>query len=115
MSATQPTPAAQPTPTDTTAQLPVVGPRVDVLTNATTVRVRADLPGVAAEALELSLEGRTLHLDGVSARHRFRRDLALDWPIDATADITAQLSDGVLTVDLLRSDAPKPARRIAVA
>lgn len=103
------------TTTDTTAHVVVVTPRVDVLTSPTTVRVRADLPGVTAESLELSFDRGALHINGLSAEHRFRRVVPLRWPIHAEADIDARLVHGVLTVDLLRSDAPKPARRIAVS
>lgn len=99
---------------DTQANLVVLQPRVDVLASETTIRVRADLPGVRSESLELSLDRGRLHIDGVAPAHRFRRTLALRWPIDADADIDATLTDGVLTVDLARRDAPRPARRIAV-
>jgi HSP20 family molecular chaperone IbpA len=100
---------------DTHAEPVILSPRVDVLTSPTTVRVRADLPGVTAEAVELSLHRGALHIDGLAASQRFRRTVHLSWPIDGEAAIDARLVDGVLTVDLVRRDAPRPARRLAVS
>ena len=117
-----PTPSESPaaasgadTRADTHAEPVVLSPRVDVLTSPTTVRVRADLPGVTPEAVELSLHRGALHIDGLATSQRFRRTVPLSWPIDSEADIEARLVDGVLTVDLVRRDGPRPARRIAVS
>jgi HSP20 family molecular chaperone IbpA len=102
------------TTTDTTLEVPVFTPSVDVLTNETTVRVRADLPGVQPDALKLTLHDGVLQLNGLAPRHRFVRKIRLAWPISADADIEAKLSDGVLTVDLARADAPSPVRQVVV-
>ena len=101
--------------TDTTVDVPTYSPSVDVLTNDQTVRVRAELPGVQPDALKLTLHDGVLHLDGLAPSHRFVRRLRLAWPISETADIEATLSDGLLTVDLTRADAPEPVRRVPVA
>ena len=102
------------TTTDTTVEVPVFTPQVDVLTNETTVRVRADLPGVQPDALKLTLHEGVLQLNGLAPQHRFVRKIRLAWPISPEADIEAKLSNGVLTVDLVRADAPKPARQVVV-
>lgn len=108
--------ATSPINANKSAPTPVVRtPRVDILTNPSTVRVRADLPGVSPETLELSLHRSTLHIDGKGTRQRFLRAISLPWPIHAEADIDAQLKNGLLTVDLVRRDAPRPARRIPVS
>jgi|GEM_PF-6121825 len=100
--------------TDTSTDLPVLQPRVDILASAATIRVRADLPGVPTDALELSLHEGALHIDGVAHQHRFRRAIPIQWPIDRAADVDATLQDGLLTVDLRRADAPAEPRRIAI-
>jgi HSP20 family molecular chaperone IbpA len=100
---------------DAAVQVPVFQPRIDVLASDTTVRVRADLPGVHTDSLELSFHRGVLNIDALAAQHRFVRKVRLDWPIDAEANIDAKLVHGVLTVDLVRADAPRPARRIAVS
>jgi HSP20 family molecular chaperone IbpA len=56
------------TTTDTTLEVPVFTPSVDVLTNETTVRVRADLPGVQPDALKLTLHDGVLQLNGLAPR-----------------------------------------------
>ena len=100
------------TTTDTTIQVPVFRPDVDVHTNETTVRVRADLPGVSSDALKMTLHEGVLQLDGLAPRHRFVRKVRLEWPIDGEADIEARLTEGVLTVDLARADAAPKVRRV---
>jgi len=102
------------TTTDATTQVPVFRPDVDVYTSETTVRVRADMPGVQSDALKLTLHEGVLQLDGRAAHHRFVRKIRLDWPIDAEADIEARLCEGLLTVELARAEAPPTIRRVTL-
>ena len=102
------------TTTETTLEVPVFTPNVDVLTSPTTVRVRADLPGVQPDAVKLTLHEGVLQVDGLASHHRFVRKIRLAWPISTEADIQATLTEGVLTVDLTRADAPPPVRQVTV-
>ncbi|HCH64451.1 MAG TPA: hypothetical protein DFR83_16715 [Deltaproteobacteria bacterium] len=102
------------TSTETTVNVPVFTPNVDVLTSPTTIRVRADLPGVQTDAVKLTLHEGELQIDGLAPHHRFTRKLRLAWPVSSEADIQATLAEGVLTVDLARADAPTPVRQVRV-
>ena len=104
----------------------VLTPRVDVLEQADKLTLFVDLPGVKAEEVELHFEKGELKV-------RARRDLpkrkgrclveqfeSADYyrsfllSQDVAADqITAELKNGVLTVELPRSPAAQP-RRITV-
>ena len=103
------------TTTDSTTRVPVFRPDVDVFTNESTVRLRADLPGVPPDALKLTLHEGVLQLDGLAPHHRFVRGVRLDWPIDGGADIEARLSEGVLTVDLTRADTTPKVRQVTLS
>jgi HSP20 family protein len=85
--------------------------------------LKAELPGVNAEDLEISVEGDTLSLQGKRKRslekekisyHRreietgnFSRALALPTKIDLD-NISARLSNGILTITLQKADEVKP-------
>jgi len=93
---------------------PARTPPVDVLDAGGAVEVRADLPGVAREDVDLRLAGGTLHLAAdapvdapedatyvTQERTRNRLDRAVDLPVPVEAEaVTASLTDGVLTVTL---------------
>ncbi len=105
-----------------------VDPPVDVWVGEDEATVRAELPGVAPDGIEISIEDDVLCLRGnrkVEApagearwhlREReggdFRRKLRLPFRIDSRA-VAARFSDGILEVKLPRAEADKP-RRIAV-
>lgn len=100
---------------------------VDVYLTADEVVVRASLPGVKAEDIELTLSENQLTLTGTygpSLRNvayrvyerptgRFARTLTLDTPVEATT-AAATLHDGVLTVALpkKRPASSQPAHKI---
>lgn len=107
---------------------PAFVPAVDVHEEAGALVLRAELPGVKREDLELEVEGNLLTLKGErkletgdEARryHRverahgtFVRQFQLPKDVDAS-QIDAQLADGVLTLRLPKQAEPA-ARKIAV-
>lgn len=89
--------------------------------------IRADVPGIRPEELEITLEGDTLAIRGEIKRDdvenrkyvllerptgRFERTLNINAPVDHDA-VEATFKDGVLTLTLPKSDAAKP-RQISV-
>ncbi len=109
------------------ADWPGVYPPVNLSEDADRLYLRAELPGVAAKDLEISVEGENLILkgkrsydepEGVSYHRRertagvFRRVITL--PVQVQADkVAASLKDGVLTINLPKADEVKP-RQIQV-
>jgi HSP20 family protein len=108
------------------SELPVAGqwgPPLDVEETDQEIHVRAEIPGVKAEDLELSINGDTLTISGekkegqerreggyvYQERHfgSFRRDVILPAAVDAN-DVKAQYKDGVLTVELKKSQEALP-------
>ena len=105
-----------------------VGLPMDVIHRDDSLVIRADLPGVAADTINVTLENRTLTIsaerrasygegDAVVFQERFdgqisRRLRVPEW-VDADA-VTADYIDGVLTVTLPLAEQAKP-RRITVA
>ncbi len=90
-------------------------PRVDVLLSDTHVRVVADMPGVPVDGLSVHFERGVLTIDGKSASVHFRRSLVLRWRVDVDQEsLRAELSNGVLTLDLPRVAVASQGRAIAV-
>ncbi len=103
-------------------------PLVNVWTSENGVIVRAELPGVAPEDVDVSLVNDTLTLRGSrkseevregESRHRqergfgqFARSLQLPFGVEAD-QVQAKFSNGVLQISLPRAEAEKP-RRISV-
>lgn len=103
-------------------------PPVDVVETESEVIVRAELPGVAEDALELSISGDQLTLSGQKATgsepetaevHRreirggdFRRSVRLPEGVDADR-AEAALVRGILTLRMPKTQ-PEPVRRIRV-
>src|SRR5689334_4974493 len=102
-------------------------PRVDVLEDDTGLTLRADLPGVPRDKLELKVEGDTLQIEGAISLQtpeglepvyaelrlsRYRRRFTLSRELDA-AHIDAKLADGVLTLRIPKHAHAQP-RRIEV-
>jgi HSP20 family protein len=94
--------------------------------------VKAELPGVGKDQVNIELQDRELVISGEipepdsgdgtgdgSRRHRSSRrtgrfELRIYLPGDVSADaVTAQLSDGILTVTVPKSEAAKP-RKIEI-
>lgn len=91
-------------------------PPVDLCESGAAIVVRAELPGVAAEEIELAMTGTSLRISGKKKKRRaargvvshlcserafgaFSRTVPLRWSVK-TRGATAQLEDGVLTVRL---------------
>ena len=106
---------------------PVIAPAVDIIDTGGDVVLYADLPGVAAAGLEVTVEGDRLTVrgtpavpepQGLRALHRetrpriFERSFSLTEGIDRER-IVARISDGVARITLPRSAAQTP-RRIQV-
>lgn len=103
-------------------------PPINVWTSENGVIVRAELPGIAPEDVDISLVNDTLTLRGSrmpeevregESRHRqergfgqFTRSLQLPFGVEAD-QVQARFSNGVLQITLPRAEAEKP-RRISV-
>ena len=103
-----------------------LSPRVDITETKDAYVLEAEMPGVTKEGLEILLENNELTLMGrrqnekieaelvyrESTPRDFRRVFVLDPTIDTTR-IAAKLEDGVLTLNLPKTEQVKP-RRIKV-
>lgn len=100
-------------------------PRVDIYETDEQLVLTADLPGVTPEDLDIRFENRELTVHGKVTRNEgteylyseygigdFRRAFAIGDSIDAEK-INAELTNGVLTLHLPKTDAVRP-RRIEV-
>lgn len=102
-------------------------PPVDVVEDAKGITLRADLPGVSRERLQLHVEADTLSIDadldlalpeGLQSSHtevglsRYHRSFTLSKELDADK-ITAELANGVLTLRIPKAQHAQP-RRIEV-
>src|SRR4029077_4637436 len=97
-------------------------PRADLSATGDTYVVKAELPGVNKDQVNIQLQDRELVISGEipepengnGSRHRSSRrtgqfELRTYLPGDVNADaVTAQLSDGILTVTVPKSEAAKP-------
>jgi HSP20 family protein len=90
------------------------GPPVELWSREDGLRLLAQVPGVAPDALELSVVGDTLTLKGSRERdaRTFQRSIRLPFAVDGEA-AKARVENGMLDVELPRSAATKP-RRIAI-
>lgn len=104
-------------------------PATDVVEDAEGLRISLELPGVKPEAVEVTVENRTLTIKGQKEQvkeensqrlHRyersygkFERSFQLPATVDA-AKIEAHAEHGVLTLTLPRAEAAK-ARKIEIA
>ena len=100
----------------------VVRPAVDIVEDADSITLQADMPGVSKERLNVRIDGTTLLLDGEvhsaqgprtqgSSTH-FRRSFALSRVLE-TDRIEATVKDGVLTVRIPKRAELRP-RRIEI-
>jgi HSP20 family protein len=106
-----------------------VFPQLNVTEDASRFCLRAELPGVKSDELDIQATGknisisgaRTIHPENDSARYhrrereagKFSRVLAMPSDIDADR-IEAKLEDGILTVVVPKAEAAKP-RQIKVS
>jgi HSP20 family molecular chaperone IbpA len=110
-----------------TSDMPTLFPPVDIVEDAATITLHADLPGVARDDLTIDVDGRTLRLEApltlgeanalVSVyaevrANRFRRSFELSSELDTTK-IDASWKDGVLSLRIPKLEQAKP-RRIQV-
>ncbi|WP_175820167.1 Hsp20/alpha crystallin family protein [Burkholderia sp. BCC0419] len=109
------------------ARRPAITPSVDIVEDLRGVTLRADLPGVPRDNLDVKVHDTTLtieaatHLDtpaDLRVRHaevratRYARSFVLSADLD-TSRIDANLRDGVLTLTIPRREETRP-RRIDV-
>jgi len=100
-------------------------PAVDVSENADGIILRYDMPGVAKDSVDISIDKGTLCVIGRAepeasgtAVYRethvgdYRRDFTLPEDVDPEK-VTAQLESGVLTIHVGKPEKAKP-RRIAI-
>jgi len=108
-----------------TEERPSVQPRVNISETKDGYVLEAEMPGVAKEGLEISLEDNQLTITGrrqpdpsANLLYResdpadYRRSFELD-PAIETGKISAQIEQGILTLTLPKAEKVKP-RRIAV-
>lgn len=106
---------------------PAMTPRIDVLEDATGITLLADLPGVARDALDITIEGDSLTIEGrvnaatpeaLEATYaeirlpRYRRSFTLSRELDP-GRVEAQLQHGVLRLRIPKHEHAQP-RRISV-
>lgn len=112
------------------AQLPTAGvfPLINITEDKDAYRIRAELPGIKADELEITVTGKSLAIAGErkiaeetngAKYHRreresgsFRRMVSLPGPINSDK-VEATCKNGVLTLVLPKSDEAKP-RQITV-
>ena len=98
-------------------------PALDVYEDKDSVFVKAELPGMKREEIELSLHDKTLSISGerkAESKHqdaevyrserfvgRFQRTISLPSPV-ASDKVKAQYEDGILTVTLPKTEEAKP-------
>ncbi|MFC4308729.1 Hsp20/alpha crystallin family protein [Steroidobacter flavus] len=108
-------------------QREVIRPAVDIFENANGITLKADMPGVSKERLEIRVEGNNLRVEGtigieaqseMSALYAdlrattYRRSFAIGNELE-TEKIDASLADGVLTLRIPKRAELRP-RRIEI-
>jgi HSP20 family molecular chaperone IbpA len=107
-------------------QRPVFRPRIEILSQAEGELLRAELPGVTREQLDVQVEGDQLVVRGTVANETegrnyllreygsgdFERRFRIGEELD-TSKISAELADGVLTLRLPKKSEAKP-RKIEI-
>jgi HSP20 family protein len=124
---TSPRQPANGTQAAASAPTPFVVPPVDVFEDESGITLLADLPGVPRDGLAVRVDGDSLHIEATAATAgpqdmtllygeaqvpAYRRRFTLSRELDSSA-ITAELKDGVLRLQIPRSEEAKP-RRIPV-
>lgn len=110
------------------AETPALIPAVDIFEDGHGITLRADLPGVSRDRLDIQVEDDTLTIAGDAAIEmpegmkplyadvratRYRRRFTLSREL-ATDRISAQLTDGVLTLTIPKREELRP-RKIEVS
>ena len=113
------------TPLKPTLQLRSIAPEVDILENEEEILLYADLPGVTREDLTIHIDNGKLTLNGIRKLKaegaavweelgyvEYHRVFSVPQSID-TANISAELRDGVLKLHMAKSAGAKP-RKIEI-
>ena len=90
-------------------------PPIEIWSHEGGLRLYAQIPGVGADAIEVSVEGDALTLKGARREpeaRTFARSVRLPFAVDGSA-ATARVENGILEVELPRSPSEMP-RKIAV-
>ncbi len=103
-------------------------PAVNLWSNEDGLVINAEVPGISAEVIDISVIGETLTLSGARKqeelgegaryqRHergngKFSRLIELPFPVDVN-DVQATFTNGVLNISMPRAEADKP-RKIVV-
>jgi HSP20 family protein len=110
------------------AETPVLIPAVDIYEDGHGITLRADLPGVSRDRLDIQVEDDTLTIAGEASIEmpegmkplyadvratRYRRRFTLSREL-ASDKISAQMNDGVLTVTIPKREELRP-RKIEVS
>jgi HSP20 family protein len=115
--------AVQPQPVN--QERPFVSPNVNIVETAAGYILEAEMPGVAKEGLEISLEDEVLTIVGrrqpdTAADLLYRESNPVDYrrvfeldPSIESGKISAQIEQGILTLTLPKAEKVKP-RRITV-
>jgi HSP20 family molecular chaperone IbpA len=105
----------------------VMRPAVDIFEDQSGITLRADMPGVSRDTLDIRIDRDTLSIEGQSSiitpenmealyadvrSTRYQRSFSLSGELD-TDNVEAQLRDGVLTLRLHKRAEHRP-RRIEV-
>ncbi|KWH02398.1 heat-shock protein [Burkholderia territorii] len=122
-------PGAVQAPAAEAARRPAITPAVDIVEDRHRVTLRADLPGVPRENLDVKVHDNTLTIEADSridtpadlrVRHvevrapRYARSFVLSPDLD-TSRIDASMRDGVLTLTIPRREETRPRRIDVVA
>ena len=107
----------------------VMSPRMDVSEDEKEVRITAEMPGVAPENLEVTLNDDVLTIRGEREREQrterknyhvmersyttFQRSLRLPYPVDP-AQVQARFDEGVLTITIPKTGTKQSSQRIEV-
>ena len=76
-------------------------PIVDVFEEAETIRVVAELPGVAAEDIVCALDGDTLSIE-TRGDHRYAKTITLPKPVDAST-LSHACRNGILEISIRKA------------
>lgn len=105
----------------------VMRPAVDIFEDAHGITLKADLPGVSRDRLDIQVDGNALMIEGIVAVEvpqgtealyadvratRYRRGFTLSRELDTSA-ISAEMRDGVLTLTVPKRSELKP-RKIEI-
>ena len=106
---------------------PALRPAVDIFEDKTGITVKADMPGVSKDRLEVHIDSDTLYIEGEAAismpeqmqalyadvrSTRYERSFSLSRELDGER-VDANLKDGVLTLRIPKREEHKP-RKIEV-